>query len=192
MMDERVIPRLRIENYNVVDAARKVRVGTDTILDFFERISEENEVLYILDLNGIKEGTPHLDLLSEISDLVPVWVEANSKSVEDVSDLLMAGAEKAVLHTGMVGPSTLQKIADETANFALVLDESGIPNLDRLYDFLRRTGCEVILRAEGVGIPYSGLKDLPVVLDIPGAGANLVREKLNIVGRIVEMDLDDL
>ncbi|MEM3445081.1 MAG: HisA/HisF-related TIM barrel protein [Thermoplasmata archaeon] len=190
-MVEKLIPRLRIENYSVVDKAGKTLIGTEKILDFFEQISEEKEMLYILDLNGFREGTPHLDLLSEISDFIPLWVEANSRSVEDVSDILMAGAEKVVLDLGKIEKKTLMEIGEETGNIVLLLDDEGINRAEEFHNFLRRGG-EVVLRPGNREIPHNLLRGIPVILDAENLEMGRIREKLNIIGRIVEMDLNEL
>ncbi|MEM3396320.1 MAG: hypothetical protein QW620_05655 [Thermoplasmata archaeon] len=193
-MVENVIPKLRIANYRVVDASGEIRVDTNEILDFFERVSEEETVVYVIDLNGFTEGTPHLDILSEISDLIPIWVEANSKSVEDVSDLLMAGVEKVVLEIGKVTPHALQRIGEETTSVALLLYEQGLEAVEKMYTFLRKTGCEIILRNCKDKNFGRALQGIPVILDVACADEDMpqVTEKLNIVGKIVEADLNDI
>lgn len=183
-MDEKEIPRLRLANYSVVDREEQTLIPTEDIIVFFEELAEKKEMVYIVDCNGFREGTPHLDLLSEISDLLPVWVEANSRSVEDVSDLLVAGVEKVALDIGELSKEEIEAILEETTNLALILKEPM-----QMLIGSRLSAIPVVIRTDK--IPVERLRNNPVVLDVENLSAEM-RGKLNIVGRIVELDLNEL
>ncbi|MCI4363750.1 MAG: HisA/HisF-related TIM barrel protein [Thermoplasmata archaeon] len=71
-------------------------------LDLFEtadRLTEEYGRLYIYDLEGIRHGTAQLDYLAEISREAELWVDAGIEDAGDATDIIIAGASRAVLST---------------------------------------------------------------------------------------------
>ncbi|MCI4346318.1 MAG: HisA/HisF-related TIM barrel protein [Thermoplasmata archaeon] len=71
-------------------------------LDLFEtadRLTAEYGRIYIYDLEGIQHGTSQLDYLQEISREAELWVDAGIEDAGDATDIIIAGASRAVLST---------------------------------------------------------------------------------------------
>jgi uncharacterized protein related to proFAR isomerase len=147
----RMIQSLRLRNYAVVNTKNEKIVEMNDILEFFENISENQDVIYITDIDGYEEGTPHLDLLSEISDYIEVWADAGSKHLEDVSDLLMAGVERVVLHTNALSINEMKEIWEETQSTICYLEpvhgqSSTSTRIDDVLNFMSGENRDVIIR----------------------------------------------
>ncbi|MGB9636714.1 MAG: hypothetical protein ACPL1Y_05645 [Thermoplasmata archaeon] len=195
---QQALHKIYLSNYRIVDACGSILVDTPEILEFFDKLSAniaDIDTIYIVDMDGFDEGTPQLDLLSEISDMLSIWVEANSKNVDDVSDILVAGADIAVLNLKNLALDEIQKICEETQSVAFLIDDVNPERekLDYLTKLAREEKCEVILRCAGE-IPSfleNYLKEIPVYLDGGGmADVDLRWKKINIAGTIKELDLD--
>ncbi len=78
------------------------------------RISSDHEMLYVSDEDGIERNKPQLDLAREICDEVPTMYEAGVRFGQNVIDVIIAGAEKAV-----VGTATLADLEELRAAFKL-------------------------------------------------------------------------
>lgn len=82
--------------------------------EIISRISSEHEMLYVSDEDGIERNKPQLDLAREICDEIPTIYEAGVRYGHNVIDVIIAGAEKAV-----VGTATLASIDELRTAFKL-------------------------------------------------------------------------
>lgn len=69
------------------------------VLEVTERLGKEFGRIYVVDLDGIARDRPQLDYLQEIARDGEMWVDGGARSAEDVIDLLVTGAHRAVLST---------------------------------------------------------------------------------------------
>lgn len=65
---------------------------TDGLRETFGRI-------YLIDLEGLQHGRPQLDYVSELARETELWVDGGAETADEVMDLLVAGAERAVVST---------------------------------------------------------------------------------------------
>jgi len=72
---------------------------------FVSKLSDEYERLYLADIDGIYRNKPQLDVAREVCDEVPTYYEGGVRVANNVVDMLMTGAESAV-----VGTSTLEAL----------------------------------------------------------------------------------
>jgi|GEM_PF-4664521 uncharacterized protein related to proFAR isomerase len=195
----RMIQSLRLRNYAVVNTKNEKIVEMNDILEFFENISENQDVIYITDIDGYEEGTPHLDLLSEISDYIEVWADAGSKHLEDVSDLLMAGVERVVLHTNALSINEMKEIWEETQSTICYLEpvhgqSSTSTRIDDVLNFMSGENRDVIIRHTNLQEIYAQyaawFKNFKVYVDLRDVKLVHDHENRNIAGYIVEMDFD--
>src|ERR1700689_1493867 len=73
--------------------------------DFFEvadRLMAEYERLYVVDLDGVDHDQPQLDYLQEIAQAGEIWVDAGVRTADQAIDVLVAGAQRAVLSTAFL------------------------------------------------------------------------------------------
>jgi hypothetical protein len=75
------------------------------LFDLFEvadRLMAEYERLYVVDLDGIDRDQPQLDYLQEIAQGGEIWVDAGVRTADQAIDVLVAGAQRAVLSTAFL------------------------------------------------------------------------------------------
>ena len=65
--------------------------------DVIDRLSPQYDRLYLVDLDGIERGSPQLDYIQELSRDMDLWVDAGVPSADAAIDILVAGAQRAVL-----------------------------------------------------------------------------------------------
>ena len=78
------------------------------------RISDEFETVYLADIDGILRNRPQLDVAQKICDEVPTMYEGGIRYSHNVIDMLITGAESAVMGTG-----TLVELEELRAAFKL-------------------------------------------------------------------------
>jgi len=75
--------------------------------DLASKLSDEFKRVYVADLDGIAKNKPQLDVVQEICDEVPTLYEGGVRFAANVIDLLITGAERAV-----VGTATLSSLEE--------------------------------------------------------------------------------
>ena len=91
----RVIPHLSLRGRTLLRRAYP-RTEWEELLS---RISSRHEMLYVTDEDGVERNKPQLDLAREICDEIPTMYEAGVRFGQNVIDVIIAGAEKAVVGT---------------------------------------------------------------------------------------------
>lgn len=84
---------------------------------FVSRLSDSFERLYLADLDGIFRNKPQLDIAREVCEEISTYYEGGVRVANNVIDMLITGADKAV-----VGTSTLSRL--EELRGAFMLSES--------------------------------------------------------------------
>lgn len=77
-------------------------------------LADRFEKLYIADDDGISRNKPQLDVVQELCDEIPTLYEGGVRYASNVIDMLITGAEKAV-----VGTATLASLEDLRGAFKL-------------------------------------------------------------------------
>lgn len=83
--------------------------------------SVKEDTLHILDVNAFTKNKVQINLIQEFSIQKSLWVEGAS-FLEDVMDVLVSGAEYAVVNSGFVYMEELKKICDLSKNIILHVD----------------------------------------------------------------------
>jgi len=65
--------------------------------DVIDRLRPDYDRLYLVDLDGIERGDPQLEYVQELSRDIDLWVDAGVPTAEAAIDILVAGAQRAVL-----------------------------------------------------------------------------------------------
>jgi phosphoribosylformimino-5-aminoimidazole carboxamide ribonucleotide (ProFAR) isomerase len=84
---------------------------------FVSALSDEYEKLYLADLDGIHRNRPQLDIAREVCEEIPTYYEGGVRFANNVIDMLITGADKAV-----VGTSTLASLDELRGAFKLSED----------------------------------------------------------------------
>lgn len=67
------------------------------IFDVTDRLFEKYHRLYLVDVEGMTNNNPQLDYLQELSRGREVWAEAGPRTADQVIDVIVGGALRAVL-----------------------------------------------------------------------------------------------
>jgi uncharacterized protein related to proFAR isomerase len=78
------------------------------------KLSEKFGSVYVADIDGIDKNKPQLDVVQELCDEVPTLYEGGVRFGSNVIDLLITGAEKAV-----IGTATLTSLEELRGAFKL-------------------------------------------------------------------------
>jgi Histidine biosynthesis protein len=104
-----LIPILMIASGRVMtpgpDGPVAVLGPNDKPVDLFETadaLIAEYRRLYVVDLDGIERSAPQLDYLQELARGGELWVDAGPRKGDDVADVLVAGATRAILSTARI------------------------------------------------------------------------------------------
>lgn len=81
---------------------------------FGSKLADKFEKLYVADDDGISKNRPQLDVVQELCDEIPTLYEGGVRYANNVIDMLITGAEKAV-----VGTATLASLDELRGAFKL-------------------------------------------------------------------------
>lgn len=106
----KIVPQLRLEGRTLLNPSYlKGELGK-----LASELSDKFEKVYVEDLDGIDRNKPQLDIVQEICDEIPTLYEGGARFAGNVIDLLITGAEKAV-----VGTATLVSLEELRGAFKL-------------------------------------------------------------------------
>ena len=66
---------------------------------FVEQVLKQYKRVLLIDLNGIENNRPQVNLIQELAELGEVWVDPGLRFAEGIIDILVAGAAAIVLGT---------------------------------------------------------------------------------------------
>lgn len=81
---------------------------------YASELSENFEKLYLVDLDGINRNKPQLDIAQKVCEEIPTFYEGGVRFANNVIDMLITGAERAV-----VGTATLSTFDELRGAFKL-------------------------------------------------------------------------
>ncbi len=106
----KVVPHIRLEGRTLLRPSYlKGELGKVA-----SELSDKFEKIYVEDLDGVDRNKPQLDIVQEICDEIPTLYEGGARFAGNVIDLLITGAEKAV-----VGTATLVSLEELRGAFKL-------------------------------------------------------------------------
>jgi len=96
------------------------------------RLSDKFESVYVADIDGLEKNRPQLDIVQELCDEIPTLYEGGMRFGSNVIDLLITGAEKAVIGTAtLVSLEELRGAFKLSDNIILKVDfRDGIVSFD--------------------------------------------------------------
>ncbi len=94
--------------------------------DVIDRLTPEFPLIYLVDLTGIEQGEPQLDYLQELARDATLWVDAGVRNVDQAIDVLVTGAQRAVLSSSRLrGPAELRKAWKLSTEIAFEVEIEG-------------------------------------------------------------------
>ncbi len=116
-----VLPRIPVLGERDFLGRRIVRDRPGVVAALGSALKEHGRVL-LWDVEGIRNNRPRLDLVKSFEGR-GLWVNAGVRSAEGVIDVLVAGAERAVIDVSTVSDlGQLGRASDLTDNLALCVD----------------------------------------------------------------------
>ncbi len=96
------------------------------------RLSDNFEKVYVADLDGISKNRPQLDVAQEICEEIPTLYEGGVRFAQNVIDMLITGAERAVIGTAnLANVDELRKAFMLSENITFKVDyRDGIVSFD--------------------------------------------------------------
>jgi uncharacterized protein related to proFAR isomerase len=96
------------------------------------KLADKFEKLYVADEDGISKNKPQLDVVQELCDEIPTLYEGGVRFANNVIDMLITGAEKAVVGTAnLVSLEELRGAFKLSENITLKVDfRDGIVSFD--------------------------------------------------------------
>jgi len=105
-----VVPYLELEGRNIIRRS----YARGEMSEFVSKLSDKFKMVYVADLDGLNKNKPQLDVVREIAEEMPTMYEGGVRRANNVIDMLITGAEKAV-----VGTATLMHFEDLRVAFKL-------------------------------------------------------------------------
>jgi len=97
--------------------------------DLVDRLVADYALIYLVDLDGVETGEPQLDLLQELARDAPLWVDGGVQVADQAIDILVTGAQRAVLSSatlhGLQELTRAWRLSSELV-FEVELDGTGL------------------------------------------------------------------
>jgi hypothetical protein len=173
-----VLPLLYLQKGQVVRPGKNGYVVTRNeegepvdVFDFTDDLFARYHRTYMIDVDGVVGNHPQLDYLQEISRGQEVWVEAGPRVADQVIDVLVAGATRAILSTDTISSVQIEvrhtfALTDEIA-LAIASSSGKVISIDK--EINGRPVDEVFEEALGWGVTS-------FILMAPGGGWETMAE----------------
>lgn len=104
-----IIPLIKLKKRKIIDEDES---SSDNI---FEQIDEE-QLLYVLDLDGIEKDKPNLCTYQKLSKSYELWIDNGPRNLGDVVDAFMAGATRITIRKDLCLQLDIPSIREITEN----------------------------------------------------------------------------
>lgn len=123
-----IVPYLKLQGRSLL--RRSYAPGE--LSELASKLSDDFERVYVADEDGISRNKPQLDVVQELCDEIPTWYEGGARFGANVIDLLITGAERAVIGTETLAAfDELRKAFMLSENITLKVDyRDGIVSFD--------------------------------------------------------------
>jgi hypothetical protein len=121
--------------------------------DVVDRLTPQYRRLYLVDLDGIERGNAQLAYLQELSRDISLWVDAGVPTADAAIDILVAGAERAVLSTSHLrGPLEVKRAWKLSTDWVFEVEFASTGGLVASQEWPSRDGAAVVSSVREVGI----------------------------------------
>jgi phosphoribosylformimino-5-aminoimidazole carboxamide ribonucleotide (ProFAR) isomerase len=80
------------------------------VFDVLDALAPRSRTVYLVDLDGLERNDPQLEYIQEISRETTLWVDSGVRRADQAIDILVAGADQAVLSSSyLAGPRDLRR-----------------------------------------------------------------------------------
>ena len=93
---------------------------------FVEQVIKQYPKVMLVDINGIEDNRPQMELLTEVAELGEIWVDSGARFAEGIIDVLVSGVSAVVLGTKtLAGVDQLAAAFEMSENVYLGIDWDG-------------------------------------------------------------------
>ncbi len=151
------------------------------MFDVVDALTPSYPLLYLADLDGLERNDPQLEYIQELSRDIPLWVDSGVRKADQAIDVIVAGAQKAVLSSAYLrGPRELRRAWRLSSDLVFELETSdvGAASVDASWGMTDPR--EIIGAARAVGFdsvvvsPRGSDPDWGLVREIAGGGPTWV------------------
>jgi phosphoribosylformimino-5-aminoimidazole carboxamide ribonucleotide (ProFAR) isomerase len=155
-----LVPNLYLDAGQIVQAhAGQFEPVLDDVgapIDPFEvsdRLVAQFQRFCVVDLEGVRRNRPQLDYLQELSRSGELWVDAGIRTGDQVIDVLVTGARRAILSTAyLLGSKQLRRAWRLSTEILFAVETEGNAIRPRGNDWDGMPVVEAIAQARNVGI----------------------------------------
>ncbi|MGC9309008.1 MAG: hypothetical protein ACP5FL_09585 [Thermoplasmatota archaeon] len=104
------IPLVYVEQGQATVEGKRFRA-----VEALKELRGEHDLVYVLDLDGIQHNRANIDVYKKVSKKAFLWLDAAPRRVEDVIDLVVAGAARVTLQDAM-HDDDLRQLVDMVEN----------------------------------------------------------------------------
>jgi hypothetical protein len=155
--------------------------GEFDVFDILDELSPRYAFLYLVDLDGLEHNDPQVEYIQELSREMPMWVDAGVRRADQAIDILVAGAQKAVLSSSYLGnPKELSRAWKLTTELVFEVETTAGRVDEVAAPWATQDPLELVRVARAVGIgsvvvsPHETEPDWSLIASIARGGATWV------------------
>lgn len=136
--------------------------------DAADRLAGKFHRLCVVDLEGLRRNRPQLDYLQELSRSGELWVDAGVRTADQMIDVLVTGARRAVLSTAyLLGPKELKRAWRLSTEVLFAVETEGAAVRNRGNDWDGQPAPQAVASARGLGVVDVILRTRDALIDWP-------------------------
>jgi hypothetical protein len=155
-----LVPNLYLDSGHVVepisDRFEPVMDSAGKHVDPFEvadRLTATFQRFCVVDLEGLRRNRAQLEYLQELSRSGELWVDAGIRTGDQVIDILVTGARRAVLSTAyLLGPKQLRRAWRLSTEILFAVETEGSVVRPRGNDWDGQPATDAVANARAVGV----------------------------------------
>jgi Histidine biosynthesis protein len=121
--------------------------------DVADRLAAGYQRFCVVDLEGLRRNRAQLEYLQELSRSGEMWVDAGIRTGDQVIDVLVTGARRAILSTAyLLGPKELRRAWRLSTEILFAVETEGAVVRSRGNDWDGLPISEAVANARGVGV----------------------------------------
>lgn len=121
--------------------------------DVADHLTAKYQRFCVVDLEGLRRNRAQLEYLQELSRSGELWVDAGLRTGDQVIDILVTGARRAVLSTGfLLGPKELRRAWRLSTEILFAVEMEGPVVRPRGNDWDGQPAAETVASARAVGV----------------------------------------
>jgi uncharacterized protein related to proFAR isomerase len=103
-----IIPCITLKKYKITNQS----ISLESISQYIK----EEEILYILDLDGIQRNKPNICTFQKLSSNYQLWVDYGPRNIGDIVDIFMTGATSVTIRRALSPSLKISDIKDISEN----------------------------------------------------------------------------